>query len=41
MEVRVLYLDNDDEITTAAARVPGAEGTRVAMVLPYGSRVAT
>src|SRR5688572_21413049 len=41
MEVRVLYLDIDDEITTAAARVRGAEGTRVAMVLPYGSRVAT
>jgi hypothetical protein len=41
MEVRVLYLDIDDEITTAAARVRGAEGIRVAMVLPYGSRVAT
>ncbi len=41
MEVRVLYLDIDDEITTAAARVRGAEGTRVAMVLPNGSRVAT
>lgn len=41
MEVRVLYLDIDDEITTAAARVRGSEGTRVAMVLPYGSRVAT
>ena len=41
MEVRVLYLDIDDEITTAAARVRGADGTRVAMVLPYASRVAT
>ena len=41
MDVRVLYLDIDDEITTAAARVRGAEGTRVAMVLPNGSRVAT
>jgi hypothetical protein len=41
MEVRILYLDIDDEITTAAARVRGAEGTRVAMVLPNGSRVAT
>src|SRR5919106_2681105 len=41
MDVRVLYLDIDDEITTAAARIRGAEGTRVAMVLPYGSRVAT
>lgn len=41
MEVRVLYLDIDDEITTAAARVRGAEGIRVAIVLPNGSRVAT
>src|SRR5919109_1095271 len=41
METRILYLDIDDEITTAAARVRAAEGTRVAMVLPYGSRVAT
>jgi hypothetical protein len=41
MEVRVLYLDIDDEITTAAARVRGAEGTRVAIVLPNGSRLAT
>ena len=41
MEVRILYLDIDDEITTAAARVRGAEGTRVAIVLPNGSRVAT
>jgi Baseplate J-like protein len=41
MEVRVLYLDIDDEITTAASRVRSAEGTRVAIVLPYGSRVAT
>jgi len=41
VEVRVLYLDIDDEITTAAARVRGADGTRVAMVLPHGSRVAT
>jgi len=41
MEVRILYLDVDDEITTAAARVRASEGTRVGMVLPYGSRLAT
>ena len=38
---RVIYLDVDDEITSAAARIRGAEGTRVAVVLPHGSRVAT
>jgi hypothetical protein len=37
----ILYLDADDEITTAAARIRDAEGRRVAIVLPYGSRVAT
>jgi hypothetical protein len=37
----ILYLDVDDEITSAAARIRGAEGRRVALVLPYGSRVAT
>lgn len=37
----VLYLDIDDEITSAAARIRGVEGRRVAVVLPYGSRVAT
>ena len=41
MEVRILYLDIDDEITTAAARVRGAEGTRISIVLPNGSRLAT
>ena len=41
MEVRILYLDIDDEITTAASRVRGAEGTRISIVLPNGSRVAT
>jgi hypothetical protein len=38
---RVLYLDVDDEITSAAARIRATEGTRVAVVLPHGSRVAT
>ena len=37
----VLYLDVDDEITSAAARIRRAEGNRVVLVLPYGSRVAT
>ncbi len=37
----VIYLDIDDEITSAAARVRSTEGSRVAVVLPYGSRVAT
>jgi hypothetical protein len=37
----VIYLDIDDEITSAAARIRQVEGRRVAVVLPYGSRVAT
>ena len=37
----VLYLDVDDEITSAAARIRRAEGDRVVVVLPYGSKVAT
>ena len=41
MEVRILYLDIDDEITTAANRVREADASRIAIVLPYGSRVAT
>src|SRR5439155_13811931 len=31
----------DDEITSAAARVRSSDARRVALVLPYGSRVAT
>ena len=41
MEVRILYLDIDDEITTAANRVREADASRIAIVLPHGSRVAT
>ncbi|HET7169759.1 MAG TPA: baseplate J/gp47 family protein [Candidatus Limnocylindrales bacterium] len=41
MASRVLYLDVDDEITSAANRIRTTEGSRVAVVLPYGSRVAT
>ena len=37
----IIYLDVDDEITSAAARIRGVEGRRAAVVLPYGSRVAT
>jgi hypothetical protein len=37
----VIYLDVDDEITSAAARVRRAVGDRLALVLPYGSHVAT
>ena len=37
----ILYLDVDDEITSAAARIRDSEARRVAIVLPYGSRVAT
>jgi hypothetical protein len=38
---RVIYLDIDDEITSAAARIRDADASRVAVVLPNGSRVAT
>ncbi|HEX6130992.1 MAG TPA: baseplate J/gp47 family protein, partial [Actinomycetota bacterium] len=41
MAGRVIYLDVDDELTSAAARIRSVEGGRVAVVLPYGSRVAT
>ncbi len=41
MASQVIYLDVDDEITSAAARIRGTEASRVALVLPYGSRVAT
>ena len=41
MAMRVLYLDVDDEITSAASRIRSTEEIRVAVVLPYGSRIAT
>jgi hypothetical protein len=41
MAAGIVYLDVDDEITSAAARIRQAQGRRVALVLPYGSRVAT
>ncbi len=37
----IVYLDVDDEITSAAARIRDVPERRVALVLPYGSRVAT
>jgi hypothetical protein len=37
----LIYLDVDDEITSAAARIRAAAAERVALVLPYGSRLAT
>ncbi len=37
----IIYLDPDDEITTAAARIRQATDPRVAIVIPFGSRVAT
>ena len=41
MATGIIYLDIDDEITSAAARVRSSAALRVALVLPYGSRVAT
>ncbi len=37
----IVYLDVDDEITSAASRIRNAPGTKVALVVPYGSRIAT
>ena len=37
----LIYLDADDEITSAAARIRLANADRVALVLPYSSRLAT
>jgi hypothetical protein len=37
----VVYLDVEDEITSAAARLRRTASERVAFVLPYGSRLAT
>ena len=37
----IVYLDADDEITSAANRIRQADDTRVALVIPFGSRVAT
>jgi len=37
----IVYLDVDDEITSAASRIRTAEEIDVALVLPAGSRIAT
>ena len=37
----IFYLDIDDEITSAAARIRGTEDLSVVLVLPSGSRIAT
>jgi hypothetical protein len=37
----IIYLDVDDEITSAAARMRSAEERRVVLVVPGGSRLAT
>jgi len=41
MAAGLIYLDIDDEITSAASRIREVPGRRVAVVMPYGSRVAT
>jgi hypothetical protein len=41
MATGTIYLDVDDEITSAAARIRGSQVTKVALVVPYGSRIAT
>jgi hypothetical protein len=40
-EPSIVYLDVDDEITSAVARLRRTEGNQVVFVLPYGSRLAT
>ncbi|MET1231400.1 MAG: hypothetical protein ABWY52_00955, partial [Candidatus Limnocylindrales bacterium] len=37
----VIFLDQDDEITTAIARMRASQDIKVAMVLPPGSRLGT
>jgi hypothetical protein len=37
----IIYLDVEDEITSAATRIRSATDTRVGLVLPFGSRLAT
>ena len=37
----IVYLDADDEITSAATRIRTADAPRIGLVLPFGSRVAT
>src|SRR6266705_1056339 len=41
MAAGIVYLDVDDEITSAASRIRTSSETKVALVVPYGSRIAT
>ena len=41
MATGTVFLDVDDEITSAAARIRESEATKVALVVPYGSRIST
>ncbi len=41
MAAGIVYLDVDDEITSAASRIRSSTNPRVALVVPYGSRIAT
>ena len=41
MVAGTVYLDVDDEITSAAARIRTSESPKVGLVVPYGSRIST
>ena len=41
MAAGTFYLDADDEITSAAARIRSSNATKVGLVVPYGSRIST
>ena len=41
MVAGTVYLDVDDEITSAAARIRSSESAKVGLVVPYGSRIST
>src|SRR5580765_6803770 len=41
MAAGTVYPDVDDEITSAASRIRSSESTKVALVVPYGSRIST
>src|SRR5439155_15200994 len=41
MAAGTIYLDVDDEITSAASRIRSSDSTKVALVVPYGSRIST
>ncbi len=41
MKTAIVYLDIDDEITSAVARIRSLKAERIALTLPHGSRLAT